>query len=102
MITLNSKQKDFVKSAFQMYGKVELTTNELKAANKKFGYAYAPQWLTKNKHYKIGKGLFKLPDIDEKLVLDTKPDVLDDNKDKDNVPDAVSYTHLTLPTICSV
>ena len=95
MITLNSKQKDFVKSAFQMYGKVELTTNELKAANKKFGYAYAPQWLTKNKHYKIGKGLFKLPDIDEKLVLDTKPDVLDDNKDKDNVPDDTQINNVS-------
>jgi len=85
MITLNEKQKDFVQSAFKMYGKVELTVNELKAANKKFGYAYAPQWLTKNKHYKIGRGLFKLPNIDEKLVLDTKSDVLDD-KNKDNVP----------------
>ena len=95
MITLNSKQKDFVKSAFQMYGKVELTTNELKAANKKFGYAYAPQWLTKNKHYKIGKGLFKLPDIDEKLVLDTKPDVLDDNKNKDNVPDDTQINNVS-------
>jgi len=85
MITLNEKQKDFVQSAVKMYGKVELTVNELKAANKKFGYAYAPQWLTKNKHYKIGRGLFKLPNIDEKLVVDTKSDVLDD-KNKDNVP----------------
>ena len=83
MITLNEKQKDFVQSAFKMYGKVELTVKELKAVNKKFGYTSAPQWLTKNKHYKIGKGLFKLPNIDEKLVVDTKSDVLDDNKDKD-------------------
>ena len=86
MITLNEKQKDFVQSAFKMYGKVELTVKELKAVNKKFGYTSAPQWLTKNKHYKIGKGLFKLPNIDEKLVVDTKSDVLDDNKDKDKVP----------------
>ena len=69
MITLNEKQKDFVQSAFKMFGKVELTVKELKAANKKFGYVSAPQWLTKNKHYKIGKGLFKLPNIDEKLIL---------------------------------
>ena len=95
MITLNSKQKDFVKSAFKMYGKVELTVKELKAVNKKFGYTSAPQWLTKNKHYKIGKGLFKLPDIDEKLVLDTKPDVLDDNKDKDNVPDDTQINNVS-------
>jgi hypothetical protein len=85
MITLNEKQKDFVQSAVKMYGKVELTAKELKAANNKLGFAYAPQWLVKNKHYKIGKGLFKLPNIDDKLVLDTKSDVLDD-KNKDNVP----------------
>jgi len=33
----------------------------LKKANSKFGCKYAPQWLIKNKDYKVGKSLFKLP-----------------------------------------
>ena len=83
---LNQKQKDFVIHALKMYGKDELTKNELKAANKEFGYAYAPQWLTKNKHYKIGRGLFKLPNIDD-TVEDTKkvvskPKVVEENDNK--------------------
>ncbi len=82
---LNQKQKDFVIHAFKMYGKDELTKNELKAANKEFGYAYAPQWLTKNKHYKIGRGLFKLPNIDDKVVdkkeVVSKPKVVEEKND---------------------
>ena len=82
---LNQKQKDFVIHALKMYGKDELTKNELKAANKEFGYAYAPQWLTKNKHYKIGRGLFKLPNIDDKVVdkkeVVSKPKVVEEKND---------------------
>ena len=85
---LNQKQKDFVIHALKMYGKDELTKNELKAANKEFGYAYAPQWLTKNKHYKIGRGLFKLPNIDDKVVdkkeVVSKPKVVEDKDNKVN------------------
>ena len=33
----------------------------MKKANSKFGCKYAPQWLIKNKDYKVGKSLFKLP-----------------------------------------
>ena len=89
---LNQKQKDFVIHAFKMYGKDELTKNELKAANKEFGYAYAPQWLTKNKHYKIGRGLFKLPNIDDKVVdkkeVVSKPKVVEE---KDNKVSEAAY-----------
>jgi len=89
---LNQKQKDFVIHALKMYGKDELTKNELKAANKEFGYAYAPQWLTKNKHYKIGRGLFKLPNIDDKVVdkkeVVSKPKVVEE---KDNKVSEAAY-----------
>ena len=85
---LNQKQKDFVSHAVKTYGKDELTKNELKAANKEFGYAYAPQWLTKNKHYKIGRGLFKLPNIDDKVVdkkeVVSKPKVVEEKDNKVN------------------
>ena len=89
---LNQKQKDFVSHAIKTYGKDELTKNELKAANKEFGYAYAPQWLTKNKHYKIGRGLFKLPNIDDKVVdkkeVVSKPKVVEE---KDNKVSEAAY-----------
>ena len=58
---LNAKQQEFVKHALEKFGKSELTVSELKQANKKFGCKYAPQWLIKNKDYKVGKSLFKLP-----------------------------------------
>jgi len=58
---LNTKQQEFVKHALEKFGKSQLTVGELKEANKKFGCKYAPQWLIKNKDYKIGKSLFKLP-----------------------------------------
>ena len=89
---LSQKQKDFVIHALKTYGKDELTKNELKAANKEFGYAYAPQWLTKNKHYKIGRGLFKLPNIDDKVVdkkeVVSKPKVVEE---KDNKVSEAAY-----------
>ena len=85
---LNQKQKDFVSHAIKTYGKDELTKNELKAANKEFGCSYAPQWLTKNKHYKIGRGLFKLPNIDDKVVdkkeVVSKPKVVEEKDNKVN------------------
>src|SRR5210317_242738 len=60
-IMLNTKQQEFVKHALEKFGKSQLTVSELKEANKKFGCKYAPQWLIKNKDYKVGKSLFKLP-----------------------------------------
>ena len=38
-----------------------LTKQELIQANKKFGCKYAPQWLIKNKDYKVDKATFRLP-----------------------------------------
>jgi len=58
---LNTKQQEFVKHAYEKFGKSQLSVDELKQANKKFGCKYAPQWLIKNKDYKVGKSLFKLP-----------------------------------------
>ena len=58
---LNTKQQEFVKHALEKFGKSQLTVSELKEANAKFGCKYAPQWLIKNKDYKVGKSLFKLP-----------------------------------------
>src|SRR6056300_1528169 len=60
-IMLNTKQQEFVKHALEKFGKSQLTVSELKEANAKFGCKYAPQWLIKNKDYKVGKSLFKLP-----------------------------------------
>jgi hypothetical protein len=60
-IMLNTKQQEFVKHALEKFGKSQLTVGELKEANAKFGCKYAPQWLIKNKDYKVGKSLFKLP-----------------------------------------
>lgn len=58
---LNAKQQEYVDHAKKMFGKTTLSVAELKKANKKFGCKYAPQWLIKNKDYKVGKSLFKLP-----------------------------------------
>ena len=58
---LNAKQQEYVDHAKKMFGKTTLTVAELKKANSKFGCKYAPQWLIKNKDYKVGKSLFKLP-----------------------------------------
>ena len=58
---LNAKQQEYVDHAKKLFGKTTLTVAELKKANNKFGCKYAPQWLIKNKDYKVGKSLFKLP-----------------------------------------
>ena len=58
---LNTTQKEFVDYAVNKYGTNELTVAQLKEANQNFGHKYAPQWLIKNKDYKIGKGLFQVP-----------------------------------------
>jgi len=58
---LNSKQREFVKYAYGLFNKDVLTKKELIQANKKFGCKYAPQWLIKNKDYKVDKATFKLP-----------------------------------------
>ena len=70
---LNVKQQDFVKHAFSMFNKAELTVDQLKQANKKFGCKYAPQWLIKNRDYKVGKSIFKLPLKGEDISVQPKP-----------------------------
>jgi len=71
---LNAKQQEFVDHAKKMWGKTTLTVDELRRANKKFGCKYAPQWLIKNKDYKVGKSLFKLPaEGDVSVDTESKP-----------------------------
>jgi MoxR-like ATPase len=81
---LNQKQIDFVKHAKKLFpNKVELTLADLVRANKEFGHKYEPQWLTKNKQYRVDRGLFKLPNIDDDVSEDTKvskTETVKDNK----------------------
>ena len=81
---LNQKQIDFVKHAKKLFpNKVELTLADLVQANKEFGHKYEPQWLTKNKLYRVDRGLFKLPNIDDKVSEETKvskTETVKDNK----------------------
>jgi MoxR-like ATPase len=58
---LNNKQREYVKYAYGLFNKDVLTKKELIQANKKFGCKYAPQWLIKNKDYKVDKATFRLP-----------------------------------------
>jgi len=69
---LNQKQQEFVDHASTMFGKTTLSVSELKQANKKFGCKYAPQWLIKNKDFKIGKSMFRLPVEGETVEAPTK------------------------------
>ncbi len=71
---LNVKQQDFVNHAYKMFGKDVLTIDELKQANKKFGCKYPPQWLTKNKDYKVDTKKYKLPLDGDLTVTKTKPE----------------------------
>jgi len=81
---LNQKQIDFVKHAKKLFpNKVELTLADLVRANKEFGHKYEPQWLTKDKQYRVDRGLFKLPNIDDDVSEDTKvskTETVKDNK----------------------
>ena len=71
---LNVKQQDFVNHAYKMFGKEVLTIDELKQANKKFGCKYPPQWLTKNKDYKVDTKKYKLPLDGDVTVSTSKPE----------------------------
>ena len=87
---LNAKQQEYVDHAKKMFGKTTLTVAELKKANSKFGCKYAPQWLIKNKDYKVGKSLFKLPaegDDPDQVYLESKP-----NKEAEKILTPVSET----------
>ncbi len=80
---LNQKQIDFVKHAKKLFpNKVELTLADLVLANKEFGHKYEPQWLTKDKTLKVDRGLFKLPNIDDKVeeTKVSKTETVEENK----------------------
>ena len=77
---LNVKQQEFVKHALEKFGKSQLTVGELKEANAKFGCKYAPQWVIKNKDYKVGKSLFKLPIDGEAKSVKLKEADVDNEK----------------------
>ena len=83
---LNAKQQEYVDHAKKMWGKTTLTVDELRRANKKFGCKYAPQWLIKNKDYKVGKSLFKLP-VEGDVVKNETP-----NKEAEKILTPVSET----------
>jgi MoxR-like ATPase len=81
-IMLNVKQQEFVKYALEKFGKTQLTVGELKEANAKFGCKYAPQWLIKNKDYKVGKSLFNLPVDGEAKSVTVKVKEVDTDNEK--------------------
>ena len=83
---LNAKQQEYVDHAKKMFGKSTLSVVELKKANAKFGCKYAPQWLIKNKDYKVGKSLFKLP-VEGDVVKNETP-----NKEAEKILTPVSET----------
>ena len=83
---LNAKQQEYVDHAKKMFGKTTLTVAELKKANSKFVCKYAPQWLIKNKDYKVGKSLFKLP-VEGDVVKNETP-----NKEAEKILTPVSET----------
>ena len=85
---LNAKQQEYVDHAKKLFGKTTLSVAELKKANSKFGCKYAPQWLIKNKDYKVGKSLFKLPvEGDVSVNTESKP-----NKEAEKILTPVSET----------
>ena len=81
---LNNKQREFVKYAYGLFNKDVLTKSELIQANKKFGCKYAPQWLIKNKDYKVDKATFRLPldgDIKKTAVVKTTDTTIETKKE---------------------
>ena len=81
---LNNKQREFVKYAYSLFNKDVLTKKELIQANKKFGCKYAPQWLIKNKDYKVDKATFRLPldgDIQKTAVVKTADTTIETKKE---------------------
>jgi len=93
---LNQKQIDFVKHAKKLFpNKVELTLADLVRANKEFGHKYEPQWLTKNKQYRVDRGLFKLPNIDDNVSEETK-EVSKTETVKDNKVNEAAYNDSSL------
>ena len=61
MLTLNTKQKEFVDAAKKMYNKSTLSNNELKKVAKSLKVGFKPQWLNRNPELRVGRGKYKLP-----------------------------------------
>jgi hypothetical protein len=83
-IMLNNKQREYVKYAYGLFNKDVLTKKELIQANKKFGCKYAPQWLIKDKQYKVDKATFRLPldgDIKKTTVVKSTNDNVEIKKE---------------------
>ena len=59
MLTLNTKQKEFVDAAKKMYNKSTLSNNELKKVAKSLKVGF-PQWLNRNPELRVGRGKYKL------------------------------------------
>ena len=93
---LNVKQQDFVNHAYKMFGKDVLTIDELKQANKKFGCKYPPQWLTKNKDFKVDTKKYKLPLDGDLTVTKTETEkVLDTQVNETKTEAAYVVSSLT-------
>ena len=69
MLTLNTKQKEFVDAAKKMYNKSTLSNNELKKVAKSLKVGF-PQWLNRNPELRVGRGKYKLP-LDGLPVVET-------------------------------
>jgi len=89
---LNTSQQEFVKHAYELFGKTELTTEELREANNKFGKKSPPQWLTKNKDYKLGRSLFKLPVDGNDVSVKTETVEVESNNEKMMAPEPETKT----------
>ena len=48
MLTLNTKQKEFVDAAQKMYNKPTLNNEELLKVSQSLGMNFKPQWLVRN------------------------------------------------------
>ena len=88
MITLNTKQKEFVDAATKMFNKSTLNNDELLKVSKSLGMNFKPQWLVRNPDLRCGRGEYKLP-VDglptADIVAKTDNTILSDTK-KDNAP----------------
>ena len=87
MLTLNTKQKEFVDAAKKMYNKPTLNNDELLKVSKSLGMNFKPQWLVRNPELRVGRGEYKLPldgipavENTTQKTTSNNPEVLSDTK----------------------
>ena len=87
MLTLNTKQKEFVDAAKKMYNKPTLNNDELLKVSKSLGMNFKPQWLVRNPELRVGRGEYKLPldgipavETTTQKTTSNNPEVLSDTK----------------------